>query len=83
MKKRLTPDEQSLVNMRDTLRTLKSRVASLERQNARLLATDYQQTAEREIALLEERCTDLTRLCELAELEVLQLKRQLQERKVA
>ncbi len=81
MKKRLTTDEQQAVNMRDTLRTLKSRCASLERQNKRLLSDNPQLDAEKEILRLEQRCEDLTRLCELAEAECLQLKKQ--ERNVA
>lgn len=78
MRKRLTPDEQTWVNMKNSLRTLKSRCVSQERQIKRLLAADYQLAWEAEIAMLEERCTTLLRCCEEAELEVLQLKRQLQ-----
>ncbi len=77
MKKRLTPEEQQRVNMRTELRTLRARVRILERQNARLISTDYQQVAEREILRLEQRCEDLTRLCLLAEDECLQLSRQI------
>ena len=69
--------------MCDSLRTYKSRCASLERKCARLQADHPCVEAEREIAHLEERCTDLLGCCELAELEVLQLQRQLQIRSVA
>ncbi len=76
MKKRLTPDEQTAVNMRDTLRTLKSRCASQERQIRRLLSDNPLAASEAEVIRLETRCEELTRLCELAEFEVLALRRQ-------
>lgn len=76
MKKRLSPDEQTTVNMKDSLRVLKSRCASLERQNKRLLSDNPQLEAEREILRLEQMVQDLTRLCLIAEDECLQLKKQ-------
>jgi hypothetical protein len=81
--RRLTPDEQQQLNMRDTLRTLKSRCASQERQIKRLLSDNPQIEAEREILRLEQRCEDLTRLCLLAEDECLQLRKQLHLQEVA
>ena len=77
MRKRLTPDEQTWQNMRDSLRTLKSRCASLERQNKRLLSDNPLAASEAEVMRLGTRCEELTRLIELAELEVLQLRRQI------
>ena len=76
--KRLTPDEQQAVNMRDALRVARARVASLERQNKRLLTDEPLAASEAEVMRLEQRCEELTRLCELAEIECSQLKRQLQ-----
>ena len=78
MKKRLTPDEQQVVNMRASLLTYKARCASLERKVVRLEAASPCQEHEREIARLEEHCTNLLRCNELAELEVLQLRRQVE-----
>lgn len=75
--KRLTPDEQQWANMKDSLRALKSRCASQERQIKRLLSDNPQLESEREILRLEQRCSDLLRCCELAEIEVLQLRRQI------
>ena len=80
MRKRLTVDEQTWENMQVSLRTYKAKCASLERKCARLEAANPCKEHEQEIARLEERCTDLLRCCELAELEVLQLRRQVEGR---
>ncbi len=74
MRKRLTPDEQTWQNMRDSLRTYKARCASQERQIKRLTAANPLVEMEREISRLEERCEDLTQLLENAEMEVRQLR---------
>ena len=60
-----------ITQLRASLRTYKIWCASQQRIINRLLAESPQLEAEKEIARLEERCEDLTRLCELAELEVL------------
>jgi cob(I)alamin adenosyltransferase len=78
VKKRLTADEQQMVNMHDSLRTYKSRVASQERQIKRLLADNPQVEAEREIARLEQRCRELEHMWLACEQECLHLARQLQ-----
>ncbi len=76
-RKRLTPDEQQRLNMRNSLRTLRARVRSLERQNKRLLAEDYQVVAEREIHLLTERVRDLEDRWEEAETALYRLQQQI------
>lgn len=83
MRKQLTPDEQTWANMRSSLRMYKSKCASLERKVARLQADHPCVEHEREIAMLEERITALLHCVEQAELEVLQLKRELQRRSAA
>ena len=75
MKKRLNPDEQTWVNMRASLLTYKARCASLERKVACLEADHPCIEHERTISELETRVTELLHCCELAELEVLQLRR--------
>ena len=78
----LTQSEQ-LAQLRVSLRLARQRTLSLERQVKRMLAGNPLAEMEREVSRLEVRCEDLTRLCELAEIECLQLKRQLQLRSVA
>ena len=55
---RVTPQEQ-IARLHASLSTCRARVRSLERANSRLVSTDYQHVAEREIALLTERVRDL------------------------
>ena len=79
MKKRtkiLTPEEQIAI-LHDSLRSLKSRCASLERKVKRLEAKDHAHEAEIEIARLERIAHDLADRWEEAEIEVLQLRQQL------
>lgn len=72
----LTTVEQ-IRNLKASLRQYRARVASLERQNKRLLTEDYKQVAEAEVKRLEERVEDLTRLCEECEAEVSRLRGQI------
>lgn len=77
MKTPIVTQAEQIARLRASLLTYKSRCASLERKCTRLEADHPCVEHEREIAKLEERCTDLLRVCELAELEVLQLRRQI------
>lgn len=82
MKKRtkiLTSEEQIAV-LHDSLRSLKSWCASLERKVKRLEAKDHAHEAEIEIARLERIAYDLADRWEEAELEILHLRQQLKEK---
>ncbi len=77
MRKRLTtPDEQTWVNMRASLRDLKRRCKSQERTIARMLADNPLAAMEAEIQRLELRIIDVEARWEECESEVLQLRRE-------
>ena len=71
----LTTVEQ-IRNLKASLRAFRAKVRSLERQNARLLADEPLAVSEAEVTRLETRCEELTQLLELAEAEVISLRRQ-------
>ena len=78
--KRLTPDEQTWVNMRTINRQLRSRCASLERKVKRLEAACPCSEHEIEIAMLERMAHDLADRWQEAEAEVLRLRRLVERR---
>ncbi len=74
---------EQLRSLKASLRETRARVASLERQNKRLLSDEPLAAAEREVSRLEGLVQDLLRLCELAEHECRELRKQLHLQEVA
>jgi len=76
MRTPIVTQAETIKRLHASLRTCRGKVRSLERQNARLLSTDYQMVAEREIRLLEERIIEIEARWLEAEMDVLRLQRQ-------